>query len=84
MSAGYVDSGRGFGIADLATTEPGTEPRAGGTLAYHALEVMESVLESARTGTAIPIKSTAQRPESVELTVLADDVNALQAQEAVP
>ncbi|SEQ40805.1 Gfo/Idh/MocA family oxidoreductase [Arthrobacter sp. OV608] len=82
VSAGYVDSGRGFGIADLASTPEGAEPRAGGTLAFHVLEVMESVLESAHTGTAIRISSTAERPAGVELTVLAGNVRELQAQEA--
>ncbi|MEV7605510.1 Gfo/Idh/MocA family oxidoreductase [Paenarthrobacter sp. NPDC089322] len=75
-SAGYVDSGRGFGIADLAATPAGEEPRAGGELAFHALEVMESVLESARTGQAVSIKSTARRPSAVPLTELATTVRA--------
>jgi predicted dehydrogenase len=74
VSAGYVDSGRGFGIADLAATPPGSEPRAGGQLAYHALEVMESVLASAKTGSAVQIHSTAARPDAVELTTLAAQV----------
>lgn len=82
VSAGYVDAGRGFGIADLASSAPGTEPRAGGALAYHALEVMESVLESARSGGAIAIQSTVERPPGVELTVLTEELDALQAQEA--
>ncbi|WP_284979945.1 Gfo/Idh/MocA family oxidoreductase [Arthrobacter sp. fls2-241-R2A-200] len=76
VSAGYVDSGRGFGIADLAATPPGEEPRAGGQLAFHALEVMESVLESARTGQAVTIQSTAPRPAAVELTELPTTVRA--------
>jgi predicted dehydrogenase len=83
VSAGYVDSGRGFGIADLAATSQGAEPRAGGTLAYHVLDVMESVLESAHSGAPVRITSTVERPETVELTVLTEDVDALQAQEAV-
>jgi predicted dehydrogenase len=74
VSAGYVDSGRGFGIADFAATAPGSEPRAGGQLAYHVLEVMESMLASARTGSAVQINSTADRPEPVELTTLAAQV----------
>jgi predicted dehydrogenase len=82
VSAGYVDAGRGFGIADLASTPEGADPRAGGTLAYHALEVMESVLESAHTGSAVRISSTVERPAGVELTVLTGDVHELQAQEA--
>lgn len=82
VSAGYVDSGRGFGIADLAATPDGSEPRAGGALAYHALEVMESVLASAHSGSAVRINSTVERPQTVELTVLTGDIDALQAQEA--
>ncbi|HKS00804.1 MAG TPA: Gfo/Idh/MocA family oxidoreductase [Arthrobacter sp.] len=74
VSAGYADSGRGFGIADLAATPPGSEPRAGGQLAYHALEVMESVLASAKSGSSVQIQSTAARPEAVELTTLAAQV----------
>ncbi|WP_104140228.1 Gfo/Idh/MocA family protein [Arthrobacter sp. ZGTC131] len=82
VSAGYVDSGRGFGIADLASTPPGEEPRAGGELAYHVLEVMESVLESARTGAAVAIQSTAKRPDTVSLTVLSTEMEGLQVQES--
>jgi hypothetical protein len=82
VSAGYVDSGRGFGIADLASTPAGAEPRAGGAMAYHALEMMESVLESAQSGAAVAITSTVERPASVELTVLAGELDRLQAQEA--
>ncbi|WP_458780414.1 Gfo/Idh/MocA family protein [Arthrobacter sp. D3-16] len=81
VSAGYVDAGRGFGIADLASTAPGAEPRAGGAMAFHVLEVMESVLESARSGSTVRINSTVERPASVGLTVLTERVEALQAQE---
>ena len=76
VSAGYVDSGRGFGIADLAATPAGQEPRAGGELAFHALDVMESVLESAKSGKAVAIQSTASRPAVVELTELSTPVRA--------
>jgi predicted dehydrogenase len=76
VAAGYVDSGRGFGIADLAATPAGQEPRAGGELAFHALEVMESVLESAKTGQAVSIRSTAKRPAPVPLVELATAVRA--------
>ncbi|WP_426938448.1 Gfo/Idh/MocA family protein [Pseudarthrobacter sp. S3] len=81
VSAGYLDSGRGFGIADLAATPAGSEPRAGGQVAYHALEVMESVLESARSGSAVVIQSTASRPDLVELTDLRATAMGNQAQE---
>ncbi len=72
VSAGYTDSGRGFGVADLIRTPAGQEPRAGGVLAFHALEVMESVLESAHTGTPVRISSTVSRPAPVELAAIAD------------
>ncbi len=68
VSGGYVDSGRGCGVQDLALTAPGQEPRAGGKLAFHALEIMESVLQSAHTGQAIAITSSCARPAAVPLT----------------
>jgi predicted dehydrogenase len=76
VSAGYVDAGRGFGIADLAGTPAGREPRAGGELAFHVLDIMESLLESARIGATVQVRSTAARPEPVPLTVLQDPVTA--------
>lgn len=75
VSAGYVDSGRGYGIADLARTLAGgssDEPRAGGTLGYHVLDIMESLLESAHTGRAVEVTSRAERPPAVGLEDLAD------------
>jgi predicted dehydrogenase len=68
-SAGYVGAGRGYGLIDLATSTA-TEPRAGATLAYHVLEVMEAVLASAADGTSVTIKSTTARPEGVPLQTL--------------
>lgn len=68
VSAGYVDSGRGYGVLDLANTVPGQEPRAGGRMGFHALEIMESVLESAHTGKSVSITSSCERPAPVPLT----------------
>ncbi|POH71852.1 Gfo/Idh/MocA family protein [Arthrobacter glacialis] len=68
VSGGYVDASRGIGLHDLATTAPGREPRAGGALAFHALEVMESVLRSAHTGQLVKIERTCPRPDAVPLT----------------
>ncbi|SEE40338.1 Predicted dehydrogenase [Arthrobacter alpinus] len=70
VSAGYVDGARGIGLHDLAATAPGQEPRAGGALAFHALEIMESVLESAHTGQRVEVASTCLRPDIVPLTRL--------------
>ncbi|WP_026556354.1 Gfo/Idh/MocA family protein [Arthrobacter sp. 35W] len=68
VSAGYAGSSRGIGLQDLALTPPGTEPRAGGRLAFHALDVMESLLRSAETGTSITVSSSCERPAAVPLT----------------
>ena len=68
VSAGYVNSSRGFGLEDLANTGNGQEPRAGGKLAFHVLEVMESLLASAHEGKAVAIESRCDRPPAVPLT----------------
>jgi predicted dehydrogenase len=70
VSAGYLDAGRGYGLADLALTPAGHEPRAGSALGYHVLEVLESVLASARTGRAVPVESRVDRPLAVGLESL--------------
>jgi predicted dehydrogenase len=71
VSAGYIDASRGYGIHDLASTAPGGEPRAGGTLALHVLDVMESLLRSAHTGSAVNVQSTCERPTPVPLQRIA-------------
>lgn len=68
VSAGYAAASRGIGLHDLALTAPGGEPRAGGRLAFHALDVMESLLQSAHTGQSVTITSTCERPDAVPLT----------------
>jgi predicted dehydrogenase len=69
-SAGYVEAGRGVGIQDLALTETDAEPRASGRVAFHALDVMESLLRSAHSGQSVVIESTCDRPAIVPLTEL--------------
>ncbi len=68
VSAGYTDAGRGYGIADLAATPAGQEPRAGGRLALHVLDVMESLLRSAAEGRTVTVDTTAARPAAVPLS----------------
>jgi predicted dehydrogenase len=70
VSAGYRDSSRGFGLEDLANTAKNTEPRAGGKLAFHVLEVMESLLVSAHEGRAVAIESRCERPAAVPLIAI--------------
>ncbi|MHA7287781.1 Gfo/Idh/MocA family protein [Arthrobacter sp. MDT3-44] len=76
-SAGYIGAGRGYGLADMALTPAGDQHRASGQLAYHVLDVMESLLRSAADGSSVPVLSTAERPAAVALTSLSEPVSSL-------
>ncbi|GAA3257103.1 Gfo/Idh/MocA family protein [Nonomuraea helvata] len=66
-AAGYVEAGRGVGLADFASTPAGETARTDGSLAFHVLDVMESLLASAHSGAAVTITSTCARPRPVDL-----------------
>jgi predicted dehydrogenase len=68
VSAGYAGSSRGFGVEDMARTPDGGEPRAGGKLAFHVLDVMESLLTSAAERRVVDVQSSCERPSPVPLT----------------
>lgn len=67
VAAGYRDAARGIGLLDLLRSDRGRAPRASGTLAFHVLEVMLGILESARTGRRTAIRSNAELPSLVPL-----------------
>ncbi len=57
---------RGLGLADIAVAHrTGVTPRASGTLAFHVLDVMLSIIESAEQNRTIEIGSRAERPEAL-------------------
>ena len=59
----YVEQSRGIGAADLAAAvRDRRPPRAGGELALHVLDVMESLIESAESGSWVNVESTCERP----------------------
>jgi len=66
-SAGYLDSSRGYGLADLAAARDGEPFRANGDLAYHVLDIMTALLASAEKGAAVGVGSTCERPAAVPL-----------------
>jgi len=75
VSAGYEKAARGYGVADMVWSARAAadgavlaEPRASGELAYHVLEVMESMLASADSGRSVQVSSTVARPPAVPLT----------------
>ncbi|TDE90786.1 Gfo/Idh/MocA family oxidoreductase [Occultella glacieicola] len=66
VSAGYADAGRGYGLADLARAlETGRPHRAGGDLALHVLDIMESILVAADSHRVVDLATTVDRPEPV-------------------
>lgn len=65
-NAGYPNAGRGTGVADLATAlTTNTDHRASGTVAYHVLDTMESLLTATAQGQSQTITSTCPRPTPV-------------------
>jgi predicted dehydrogenase len=59
-------NGRGMGVLDMARAiRSGVPHRATGTLAYHVLDTMVSIAESAESGTFVEVESSA--PESAAL-----------------
>lgn len=62
----YGENARGVGFADMLYAAQENRPhRASGDLAYHVLEVMHKVLESAREERPIVIESSVSRPENL-------------------
>jgi predicted dehydrogenase len=66
LEPGPVHNARGLGVADLAEAQrAGWRHRADGELAYHVLDILESILDSARTGAHVVVESTCERPAPV-------------------
>jgi predicted dehydrogenase len=55
---------RGLGIAEMALAiRAGQSPRASGELAFHVVDVMQGMAESAREGRHMDVRSTCPRPQ---------------------
>jgi predicted dehydrogenase len=68
--AGYRDTGRGCGIADLALAlATGGPHRAAAELALHVLDVMESIQVAADTHASVTLTTTCERPAPVSEVV---------------
>lgn len=81
IAGGYADAARGYGVADMARAIRNDQPhRASGELAFHVLDVMESLLsassaEESDSGAGIvTVQSTVERPESVPFDATPDAV----------
>jgi predicted dehydrogenase len=73
-TGGYRGAARGYGVSDLASAlTTGTVHRANGEIAYHVLDVMESLLAAAGSGHAVDITSSCGRPPAVPFGAHPDD-----------
>jgi predicted dehydrogenase len=64
----YNENSRGLGFADMLYAAQENRPhRASGELAYHVLEIMHRILESAKEERYVATESRAQRPELLEV-----------------
>jgi predicted dehydrogenase len=73
-AGGYRGAARGYGVSDLARAlAAGTAHRANGEIAFHVLDVMESLLAAAGSGQAVDIASRCDRPPAVPLGARPDD-----------
>ena len=63
LAFGYSNNSRGLGVADMVSAlENKREHRANAHAAYHVLDVMHSILDSAETGQRIELASSMTRP----------------------
>jgi predicted dehydrogenase len=70
VKAGFVGSGRGYGLADLSlAVAEGRAHRANDEVALHVLEIMESVQQAADGHTSVTLTTTCERPEAVSSPV---------------
>jgi len=64
LTHGYTANSRGLGVADMAAAlREGRPHRASGELAYHVLDTMQAIYDSADERRHIALESTCQRPE---------------------
>jgi predicted dehydrogenase len=67
-AGGYPGASRGYGVSDLASAlVAGVPHRASGEVAYHVLDVMESLLLASSSGRSVDVASTFSRPLPVPL-----------------
>lgn len=72
----YNDNMRGIGLADMAAGIAANRPhRASGDLAFHVLDVMCAICESATRHTAVGVASTCERPAPLALGLAAGNLD---------
>jgi predicted dehydrogenase len=63
---GYSENSRGLGITEMAIAIKEDRPhRASGELAFHVLDIMQSIHDASTKGRYIKLKSRCKRPEAL-------------------
>lgn len=70
LTHGYTENSRGIGVSDMARALRGdAEPaRASGEMAAHVVDIMQSVLEAADSGSVRELETTMERPAPLPAT----------------
>jgi predicted dehydrogenase len=77
LTHGYSENSRGLGVADMARAiQMGRPHRASGELAYHVLDVMQSILDAATEGRRRDIESACERPAPLPLGLRPGEIDA--------
>lgn len=67
----YPENSRGLAVADMAMAlRTGRPHRASGELAYHVLDIMLGITDSARSGRHYVLKSTCKRPAPLPMNLI--------------
>jgi predicted dehydrogenase len=68
LDPGFSDNSRGLGLADFANAlRSGDQPRAGGQLMSHVVELMQAMETSAEAGAFVTLVSTMERPSPLDV-----------------
>ena len=76
LTHGYPENSRGLGVADMAAAlRSGRPHRASGELAFHVLDVMQSIQEASDSGRYVKVKSKCKRPAPFPMGLLPGTVD---------
>ncbi len=68
LSHGYADQSRGIGTADMAhAVQSGRDHRASGALAFHVLDIMESLYDASNARAYVDLGSRVDRPAALPM-----------------
>lgn len=68
---GYIEENRGLGVADMASAIQNNRlHRASGELAYHVLDIMESIVEASDEDKSVILKSSMTCPAPLPVGLL--------------